>query len=703
MGDSHIPGTRISGGARSRTLRIGAPLVVLSVALATASIQTADAAPSAASHTLVAVGSVAPAPAGAETAPAPSDSTTIDVDVALQPRNADELSRYAELVSDPKSPFYKQYLTKEQVQLLFAPTQSTVDNVTAALRAQGLNPRAAVDDGLYIPVTATVSTLKRAFRVGFTGYRLADGRRAFNATAVPKLDGSVASAVRGVVGLDDFMQPDVQYRAAGGHGKRANISPAAVASQSSAAHRNGAVPALCSSLTTTIDAYLTQNGYTGKDGGTYYSPTALASAYGYVKRLESGDDGQGVSVAVEEWEAPDRQAISEYENCVGSHSKVSYVFDGSGTPVQPTPDNYVGVETAIDTEAVAAVAPLASIIDYEGSDYDNTFTDADWLENFAKPVSDDIASAISISWLIGCESGPVDSSLENSQTTTLELAALQGQSVFAASGDNGSEGCAEPQLNVSDPADNAWLTAVGGTYMQGLTNPTITPWNDSFDTSATEGIGLLDNGGATGGGVSTLHSFPSEWNYQAGFIAPGYSDVCGAASGQYCRQVPDLSLDGDWRSGFPLIYYADSSGYDVLMVAGTSLATPILAAITALADSSAKCAATGPAGFINPLIYDLARDPATYAATFNDETTGNNAYIPSGYTGSLYQAAKGYDMASGLGSPKAQTLIPALCTGAAWPGGWHVGRNRLGEAAQQGQASVDEAITAEKAEAAGKR
>ncbi len=40
-----------------------------------------------------------------------------------------------------------------------------------------------------------------------------------------------------------------------------------------------------------------------------------------------------------------------------------------------------------------------------------------------------------------------------------------------------------------------------------------------------------------------------------------------------------------------------------------------------------------------------------YGLAFNDITTGNNDYTPSGYSGGLYPATVGYDMASGLGSP----------------------------------------------------
>ena len=654
------------------------PLTVLAAVIVVGFPQAAGGLLDASPYALATVGSIAAIPAGARSAAAPSDSTTINVDVALEPHNAVELAAYAKQISDPSSTLYKRYLTKAETQLLFAPSSAEVDRVTAALKATGLNPGAAIEDNLFIPVTSTIGEFKKAFRIGFAGYRLAGGRLAFNATSVPKIDGSVANDVHGVIGLDDFVKPKVDYQTAGTSG-RSTPASATVANRSA----DNAVPAMCPSLTTAIDSYLAQHGYTGWDGGTYYSPTAMADVYGYSRLLESGVRGQGVTVAVEEWEAPDPGAIAAYESCVGSQSKVTYVAGDTGAQEQPSPTNFVGVETAIDIEAIASVAPRASIIDYEGRDAE-TATDADFLENFAAPVAADVANVISLSWT-NCEDGPVNASFEDSETTTLQLAAVQGQSFFVASGDNGSQGCWSPDLHVSDPANNPWITAVGGTYMQGLANPIVAPWNDSFDASATYGLGLLDHGGATGGGVSGWQSFTSDWNYQAGFVGPGYSDACGATAGGACRQVPDLSALGDWRSGFPLIYRSDGAGYGVLMVAGTSLAAPIVAAMTALADSSGPCVANGPAGFVNPTIYDLARNATTYAANFHDETTGDNAYTPSGYLGSLYPAAEGYDMASGLGSPQAQNLIPSLCAKNKAVDGWSSGRSRLGMAAAHGQ------------------
>ena len=94
------------------------------------------------------------------------------------------------------------------------------------------------------------------------------------------------------------------------------------------------------------------------------------------------------------------------------------------------------------------------------------------------------------------------------------------------------------------------------------------------------------------------------------------------------------SYDGDWTA-----------------IGGTSAAAPLWAAFMAL--TNAGC--TTPIGFANPTLYKVAG--SSYSSTFNDITSGNNDYTPSGYTGGLYPAGTGYDMASGLGSPKGLSLI----------------------------------------------
>src|ERR1019366_8797651 len=114
--------------------------------------------------------------------------------------------------------------------------------------------------------------------------------------------------------------------------------------------------------------------------------------------------------------------------------------------------------------------------------------------------------------------------------------------------------------------------------------------------------------------------------------------------------------DADPSTGYTVYYTGTSSklvsGWGP--VGGTSAAAPLWAAAAALIDSSPFCAdyGSGDAGVQPAGLYTIATwASAYYGLAFNDITTGNNAYTPSGYSGGLYPATVGYDMASGLGSP----------------------------------------------------
>ena len=85
--------------------------------------------------------------------------------------------------------------------------------------------------------------------------------------------------------------------------------------------------------------------------------------------------------------------------------------------------------------------------------------------------------------------------------------------------------------------------------------------------------------------------------------------------------------------------------------------------------STPLCSSTGGIGFASPLLYAVASNPHADASSFNDITTGNNdEYGLDG--GATYPATKGYDMATGLGSPRltgpkgGNGLAYYLCTAA---------------------------------------
>lgn len=638
-------GGRIYTGARRRALRIGTPIAVIAV-IAAGTAQAAEAAgASAASHTPTAVGSLVKAPAGAKAAAAPSDSTETTISVELTPRNASLLQQYADEVSNPKSSDYKHYLSAQQAASDFAPTKATVQSVENALVAAGLKPGAVGGDNLDIQVSASLGQLKQAFGIGFDGYKLADGRTAYAANAAPKIDGTVAPLVQGVVGLNDFADHTPDDKSIYGKGA---VSSAPVGAKKITS--DATAPQMCTSLANGLANFQTTDGVIHMvDGTNYYSPASLDTVYGLNSQLAAGNVGAGQTVAVVEWETVSQPAVNDYFSCFGLQNQVAYTPVDGGPYTQPTYDNEVGVESALDIETIASLAPGAKIIDYMGPDGTGPngptdFTDADWLDTMMAPVSADQAGVISMSWSGGCEAqNESDQSFELGETDILRLAATQGQTFVNSSGDDGSTECAradpsDGSVNPADPSDNPYILAVGGTYDQGISSVSTTTWNDS---------GIED--GASGGGVSNLYTLPTSSDYQAGFTGPGYSSTCQAAAGYSCRETPDVSALADEQSGAPIIYYDNGTNYYYTVEGGTSWATPIVAAMIALSDNTSACKANGALGFINPALYSLAHNSASYAADFTDVTVGDNAYTPDNSSNSLYSAGQGYDMATGLG------------------------------------------------------
>jgi hypothetical protein len=289
-------------------------------------------------------------------------------------------------------------------------------------------------------------------------------------------------------------------------------------------------------------------------------------------------------------------------------------------------------EATYDIEQVMATAPGASILVYE-----STNDVQGLLDVYTRIVNDDRAAVVSTSWGL-CEALN-DPTLMHAENTLFEQAAVQGQTVVAASGDSGSEDCyavdQDRTLQVDDPASQPYVTGVGGTSLSSLNPRVESVWNS--------------DGGAGGGGISSVFPMPS-WQ-QSAVTSDSSGAPCGARSG-YCRQVPDVSASADPAHGYAGYCTAgDCSGSGWRSTGGTSLAAPLWASIVALADQ--VCPTNHRAGFINPILYTSG------ATAVNDVTVGSNDLL--GANAGSFQARTGYDMATGLGSPSASALVPLLC------------------------------------------
>jgi subtilase family serine protease len=565
-------------------------------------------APAYAATTLDSVGSAPPAPAGATGAGALDPATPLHLDVVLGSRDPAGLQSFIEAVSDPTSPLYRRYLARGQFASTFGATPAAIASVRAALRKAGLSPGAPSTGGLTIPVDTTVAEARSALHVRFARYRLRSGRVAFANRSAPLVPGSIAGRVRAIAGLDNLARPEP-------HLVRSKPRAVRTRPRIAAAQPAAAAPQACSAASNAASLF------------GAYTPAQLATAYGLDGLYGIGAQGAGVRVALYELEPNSSSDINTFQSCFGTSTSISFVNVDGGA------GNGTGVgEAALDIEGIVGLAPQAAITVYRGP---NNGTGGP-LHTYQRIVADDTAQVISTSWGL-CD--PQMSSAEaNAENTAFMQGAAQGQTIVAASGDDGSEDCQSSNtLAADDPASQPFVTGVGGTTLQTTPSRTETVWNGSS--------------GAGGGGHSSRWAVPS---YQSSFVTSGN------------RGVPDVAADADPDTGYVVRYNGAWTAFG-----GTSAAAPLWGAIVAAADSSGlgTCTPTAPAGFLNPALYSIAAG-AGYAAAFNDITTGDNDF--TGTNSGSYGAATGYDLASGLGTPIAYTsptagLVPALCGGPGAP------------------------------------
>jgi subtilisin-like proprotein convertase family protein len=283
--------------------------------------------------------------------------------------------------------------------------------------------------------------------------------------------------------------------------------------------------------------------------------------------------------------------------------------DGSTNypPVDPAgageANNNWELETALDVEWAHAIAPGANILLVEANS--SSFSDLmQTAANYARNQPGVVA--VSMSFSSAEFSG--ESSYDTYFTTP---AGHDGVTFLAATGDSG-----QPS---GYPAYSPNVIGVGGTTL----------------STDSDGNYLSESGwSGSGGGASTFESQPS---YQSGIVTQSTTS----------RTNPDLAFDGNPGSGVAVYDSYDSPGAPWIQVGGTSFSTPAWAGLIAIADQGRSLLGLSSLDGRSetlPLLYQLP------AADFHDITTGNNGFA----------AGTGYDLITGLGSPKADLVVGGL-------------------------------------------
>jgi subtilase family serine protease len=384
-----------------------------------------------------------------------------------------------------------------------------------------------------------------------------------------------------------------------------------------------------------------------------YSPQEIRTAYGLNPILDAGYTGTGETIVIiDSFGSPTIAAdLKAFDQAYGLPDPPSFmVLSPLGTvPFDPTNGDMVGwaFETSLDVEWSHAIAPGANIVlltspvdETEGVQGMPEFLE---LEKYA--LDHHLGHIISQSWgatentLFTPEGLKVFSSFEN----FYQRAADEHVTVFASAGDTGSANyeidgvTLYPFPVVGYPASSPHVTAVGGTSLYADTNGNYqyeTVWNES-----------AVSGGAGGGGISQF------------FAEPVFQQLTLPSSVQKTlnrhRGMPDVAYNGDPYTSI-LVYvtfFPSAADNGFYFIGGTSEGSPQWAGI--IADTNQL--AGHPMGFLNDKLYVLGATGQLYHF-FRDITVGNNSY--AGVPG--YSATRGWDLASGWGTPNLGKLIPQL-------------------------------------------
>jgi subtilase family serine protease len=476
-----------------------------------------------------------------------------------------------------------------------------------------------------------------------------NGRKVRSPRSDVSVPAALASSVTGVVGLDDsamFVHTD--------HVVDKNAPP-------SAGFRNS--PPLSDFWAQFVSPYSYPEGFTDLTSPPRapwavrgHTPAQIKSAYG----ISGAFDGAGQTVAIiDAYASPTIvQDVNQWSTNRGLPTLkpgqfVQVVAPGTfRRPQNPSqdPQGWYGEET-LDVEAVHGMAPAAKIV-YVGAP--NNYRDLDAAMNHV--VDRHLAQIVTNSYGFSTELLPPG--YVKPFEDTLIQAAAEGIGVYFSSGDNGDETATFGFATTDWPASSPWVTAVGGTALgvgQNGARVIETGWGTSTYSCNQTTLACTRTGWlyGAGGGVSQVFPKPS---YQSALNVSG-------------RAVPDISALGDPQTGMLVGQtqtFPEGAHYDEYRIGGTSLSSPIIAGVMALADQVAG----EPHGFANPLFYANAvafYDVLSVKTAVARRNYVNNVDASAGvadflrtfddYSGSPTQHTNpGWDNVTGLGSPNSGFL-----------------------------------------------
>lgn len=483
--------------------------------------------------------------------------------ISLPVRNEADLDELLQQIYDPQNANYHKYLSVGEFTGRFGPSAADYASAIQFARASGLDVIDTAPNHMVLDVEGSAANIESAFHIKLNVYQHPTESRTFYAPdREPTMD--LAAAVLHISGLDNYSLPRTK-----------NIR----AQTAGTSKNSGSGP-----------------------GGNFVGSDLRAAYYG-----SGALDGTGQSVGLFElagYEVTDVEAYFKKLN-----QPLNVPINGvsvNGASLNCPPSSCDDSEQALDIEISISMAPnLDQVLVYVGTKD---------VSIFNRMAVDNAAKQLSCSW------GWADN--ETSLDPIFKEMAVQGQTVFVATGDNGSG----TPGDVVWPGDDPYILAVGGTDLV---------------TTGPGGAWLSEAGWNGSAGSPSKNGIPIP-SYQK---IKGVVDSLNHAS-RTLRNYPDVAAEANtnqWSCYDGACYEGNG---------GTSYAAPQWAGITAMANQQSLANGGTTLGFLNPNIYRIGVG-SDFDTDFHDITSGSNG---------KYTAVTGYDLVTGWGSPQAASLIDELIT-----------------------------------------
>jgi subtilase family serine protease len=498
------------------------------------------------------------------------NSQRLSLAISLPLRNEAELDDLLQQIYEPQSPSYHKYLSVGEFVARFGPTLPDYTALIRFVRAHGLTLVDVPANRMVVDVEGSAANIESAFHVTLGVYQHPTESRTFFAPdREPSVDLDVQ--VLHISGLDNFTLPQAK-----------NVT----SSQESSLQQS-------SSEGVAITVKATGSG----PHGQFIGSDMRAAYYG------SGPlDGAGQSVGLFEYAGYEISDVDTYfKNVKQTRTVPVRGVSLNGASLHCLPAYCDDSEQALDIEMAISMAPgLKDVVVYVGNSD---------ISIFNRMAVDNTSKQLSCSW------GWSDD--ESSLDPIFKEMAAQGQTVFVATGDNGS---ATPG-DVVWPADDPYITAVGGTDLV---------------TTGPGGAWKSETGWNGSAGMASKNKVP----------IPDYQQIPGVINSRNhgsktLRNIPDVAAEANTNQ------YSCYDGGCFGGNGGTSYAAPQWAGLTAMANQQALAGGGTTLGFLNPALYAVGTGPS-YDADFHDIDRNSNG---------RYTAVTGYDLVTGWGSPNGVNLI----------------------------------------------